>query len=649
MRRFFTKLSFIIFVSVFGVASALLWIEELGPYVASPDVTASSGIFKPISLDNASYFLWDFGVANVNGDQYLDLFTVNHDSEQSLLLGSSGGFSTNQLLALGLTQDPYFDIAPAISSDPKKSVFPGLQLAFSQEPIGFFVSNALAKPVMFSVELVAERAWIHSSDGCAVQLHSEQKGSVFRSYRADIHCNSDGRLLLKNSPGSTPIRVSLPKSIALNDIFVGKLGQNPREHTFELLLRDRHGLAWEDFNRDGRQDVFITRGGLKGKVESFPSPLFDEMFIATDGKYTEVGEQFGLLKLGCPGRKVSAVDLDGNGRLAIFISCDHGKNSILWMGSSVDGNFLSSEYKDVSTERHLAISNIGDYMWVDIDLDRDLDLVYLQDGKLFLAYNSDGNFSSKREICGARGGRKIAISDFDNDGEFEIFVAADFDLFGGLLDGNIIVEHELGNLTCISAAKLGLPTRAYSASWVDYDSDGNMDIWLAPHGLYRNSGSLQFTPIRELGVEEPAKLRLWSAPHSFFDMDNDGDIDFCGGFEKRYPRALSYMLKPKPIRNVPFCCYENLLQDKSYITLDFSSWKGPIYGVQVDITLHGTDSHYRQFVGQSENSQYSQGHYRLYFGLRAAEAVDISVFAMDGSQVHLKDVTPNQIVMVSHH
>src|SRR5206468_5201512 len=63
------------------------------------------------------------------------------------------------------------------------------------------------------------------------------------------------------------------------------------------------------------------------------------------------------------------------------------------------------------------------------------------------------------------------------------------------------------------------------ASWIDYDSDGDLDLFVAfrdqPNRLFRNDGG-RFTDVTvESGIGDPRKTvgAVW------FDIDGDGDLD----------------------------------------------------------------------------------------------------------------------------
>ena len=64
-----------------------------------------------------------------------------------------------------------------------------------------------------------------------------------------------------------------------------------------------------------------------------------------------------------------------------------------------------------------------------------------------------------------------------------------------------------------------------SVAWVDYDNDGDPDIYLTNEGkdrLFRKDGGGNFTDVSVLaGVDK----QQWSDAVAFGDFDNDGDLD----------------------------------------------------------------------------------------------------------------------------
>ncbi len=69
-----------------------------------------------------------------------------------------------------------------------------------------------------------------------------------------------------------------------------------------------------------------------------------------------------------------------------------------------------------------------------------------------------------------------------------------------------------------------IPPDAVDISLIDYDGDGNLDLYITPTGvLFRNTGG-RFTSVRQFQIEEQDVL----SPHTvaFADLDKDGTQDF---------------------------------------------------------------------------------------------------------------------------
>ena len=123
------------------------------------------------------------------------------------------------------------------------------------------------------------------------------------------------------------------------------------------------------------------------------------------------------------------------------------------------------------------------------------------------------------------------LVDLDRDGHLDLAVASDFEtsqLFWNNGDGTFVD----GTLP----AGVGTDYNGMGSTFGDYDGDGDLDWFItnitpSPDGppafggynrLYRNDGNRQFTDVTlEAGVRDSR----WAWGTSFFDYDNDGDLD----------------------------------------------------------------------------------------------------------------------------
>ena len=137
-------------------------------------------------------------------------------------------------------------------------------------------------------------------------------------------------------------------------------------------------------------------------------------------------------------------------------------------------------------------------------------------------------------------GSGVALVDYDNDGDLDVFLVQ-----GGPLDAGTgkpgrpatsrLFRNDLPkagdgrrtlHFTDVTAqAGVGLVAYGMGAAVGDYDNDGDLDLFVTsfgPETLYRNNGDGTFTDVTaQAGVSDP----LWSASAAFLDYDRDGDLD----------------------------------------------------------------------------------------------------------------------------
>jgi len=174
--------------------------------------------------------------------------------------------------------------------------------------------------------------------------------------------------------------------------------------------------------------------------------------------------------------------------------------------------------------------------WIDYDNDGLLDLFVVNFGPTptNTLYHNNGNGTFTRFAAGAPGneagsGHGCAWGDYDNDGFPDLFVA-------NLLTTNMLY-HNNGNgtfqkMTGAQAGPIASDFLGYSvsATWADFDGDGNLDLFLANgalkdnivDALYRNLGQGRFTNI---AVASGISQALKSTQGTWADVDGDGRLD----------------------------------------------------------------------------------------------------------------------------
>ena len=171
-------------------------------------------------------------------------------------------------------------------------------------------------------------------------------------------------------------------------------------------------------------------------------------------------------------------------------------------------------------------------------------------------------------------GSGVAIFDFDGDGKLDLYFATGntLPLATRPAASNQLYQNLGGGKFRNATEKSGLGFRGYCHGITigDIDNDGDPDVFLSNYGgdcLYKNNGNGTFTEIgQSAGILRPG---TWSSSAAFLDYDNDGDLDlyvsrygdwqyprddaFCGDLKKQVRRYCS----PKTLIPVKHTLFRN--------------------------------------------------------------------------------------------
>ncbi|UII26303.1 FG-GAP-like repeat-containing protein [Fulvivirga maritima] len=217
-------------------------------------------------------------------------------------------------------------------------------------------------------------------------------------------------------------------------------------------------------------------------------------------------------------------DYDNDGLEDLFVpEYDQGKASNLYHNNG-DGTFTKIENVIADDMVSATASTWGDY-----DNDGDLDLfIATNAGSPGLLYNNQGNGSFSRvtsgEIATDEGyDHSASWIDYDNDGLLDLFVL-------DIIQTNFNrLYHNNGNGTFTkinNSSIVQAVSSSLGATWSDYDNDGDLDVFIPNRDqrnfLFKNEGNGNFTQIEEGIIVSEA---LGSVGSSWGDYDNDGDMD----------------------------------------------------------------------------------------------------------------------------
>ena len=317
------------------------------------------------------------------------------------------------------------------------------------------------------------------------------------------------------------------------------------------------GVGFLDYDGDGDLDVYLVNGAaLPGSdvVDTPTNQLFRNDGIESGWSFTNVTEEAGVGDAGY-GMGCAVGDYDNDGDIDLYVT-NYGAN-ILYRNNG------DSTFTDVTAQ-----SGSGDNQWsssaafLDYDADGYLDLLslsYVQftletnklcpgsdgvlgycspdiyDGAHDVLYrnNRDGTFTDVSQLTGIyREGRGMGVvaTDFDRDGDLDIYVANDemenF-MYDNLGDGTF---DEIGLLSGAAYNEGGEAEAGIGVDFADTDGDGLYDLLIGHYDdetstLYRNMGGAIFSDeTTTTGIGPPSRLRVTFGV-IFADLDNDTDPD----------------------------------------------------------------------------------------------------------------------------
>jgi hypothetical protein len=293
---------------------------------------------------------------------------------------------------------------------------------------------------------------------------------------------------------------------------------------------------------------------------------------------------------------------------------------------------------------------MGNLAWLDVDQDGHLDLLAYQDEGLVLYRNSGTAFV--REVVTARAvdpdhkiarmtqdadffDGKLAVGDFDNDGRPDVFLSS--------RRGNILLKNRNGKLEPIDLKGAGLPSTSMYATWVDYDNDGLLDLHLFPQGIFRQraDGHLEATGV--LAVDPDAYLATLV---NWVDLDNDGKIDALLALDENPNYRPWWKFKKPDKRHGRWKVVALRNQghiDNHWLQVDLIGDAGNMQALGATASLKTETSSLTRTVGEVEGSFFSQGHYRLYFGLgKASQPGALQIRWSDGTSQTIDSVKSDQ-------
>jgi hypothetical protein len=440
-------------------------------------------------------------------------------------------------------------------------------------------------------------------------------------------------------------------------------------------LTGSSGCCWADINEDGRPDLYITRS--RGENST------DQCYINMGNLvFSEESATMGIEDQDDGSRSACWGDLDNDGDFDLVngtilrLPEDEGEHNDVYRNNG-DGSF-----SDVTDDPILG-TRMKTRSVVLFDMDNDFYLdIFSVPG--YLGTNDTPPWSHPNEVyhnamafafeawdasdCGALltapAGHGATATDFDNDGDLDIFAA---NQTGPL---NILINNGQGLFALVSdPASLGITHGAGSGITMgDVDNDGDLDLLLVSKQpseafLYFNDGDGTFT------FSTQSWSNVLGYMGGFADIDNDMDLDlvFAG-----YPRSLMndgngqfeqgsvipYAVPVGSPRSLAFADIEDdgdpdfvitdLVSTARLIRNDFNNAnhylkvkivtpKGQAGGFGAKVYLYPANQAGGQLLGfreiRSNNGFCGQDDPVVHFGLGMYTAADVVVIFQDGTEM----------------
>ncbi len=513
-----------------------------------------------------------------------------------------------------------------------------------------------------------------------------------------------------------------------------KIVQGGERQKKYILETTGNGVAIFDFDGDGLRDVFFVNGS---RMEGFPpgeEPTNHLYRNLGNGSFQDVTERAGLTRSGW-GQGVCAADYDNDGDTDLLVT--YFGHDVLYRN---EGN---GTFKDDTAKAGL--SNAGrrwgtGCAFLDYDRDGDLDLFVanyvdfdekttprpgsnqycqwkgipvmcgprgLKGGtNLFYRNNGDGTFTDVSERSGITHpggyyGLTAIVSDFDDDGWPDIYVACDSSasiLYHNNQDGTFT---DIGEISGTAYNADGRAQAGMGAAVADYDGDGRFDLVKTNFAddtstLYHNEGSNLFNDVTaRAGLGDNTKYLGWGV--AFLDIEHDGwkDILIANGHvypevegnsprETYQQRKLVYwnqgngvfrdisahcgpaITEPRPARGMAVgdldndgrlevvvsnmndlpSLLKNLGETQNSILIELVGTRSNRSAVGAKVTVL-SGGHRRMDEVRGGGVYISQNDLRLHFGLGKAESVDQIEIRWPAGQIEkVSNVKANQWVTV---
>lgn len=286
---------------------------------------------------------------------------------------------------------------------------------------------------------------------------------------------------------------------------------------FEPLSTDIPGLYagscdWGDFDKDGDLDLLLVGASHISTDFSLREPRV--MLAINKTGYFEVQDLQVPEPLDIHNAKALWADFNNDGLLDICLS---GYGFVGILGNTGNGSF--EQKFELPSNTFKGSVNFGDY-----DADGDIDLALKFDATKLGIFQNEGDWYFKKVTeYDSRIGGSLDWVDFDNDGDLDLISSG----YNGFETTYLTIYKNVDNLfNPVSSSTLLIPGYDPTSMVGDYNNDGFQDIILSSsYGVFliESKGGQDF---EQVNVELET---TYSPMAKWVDYDQDGDLDIFTG------------------------------------------------------------------------------------------------------------------------